>query len=94
MNWMTQIESMTSSVPNWFGVLADIAFRGCLVLIVAFAVIALARRASAAKRHFIWLSAFVALLLLPMVSVFAPLRTETSGCVAASLPSSFSRLPR
>ena len=72
MNWISKIEAMTATVPVWFAELADIACRSCLVLIVAFSIIAAARRASAAKRHFIWVSAFVALLLLPLVSVVAP----------------------
>ena len=72
MNWISKIEAMTATVPAWFADLADVACRGCLVLVVAFAVVSLSRRASAAKRHFIWVSAFVALLLLPLVSIVAP----------------------
>ena len=72
MSWIARFEAMTATVPVWCSTLVDIACRGCVVLIVAFAVAALARRASAAKRHFIWLSAFVALLLLPLVSIVAP----------------------
>ncbi|HEX8410631.1 MAG TPA: M56 family metallopeptidase [Thermoanaerobaculia bacterium] len=49
-----------------------VAAKSTVILLVAFAVATLARRARASVRHAIFAAAFVALLLLPLASALAP----------------------
>jgi beta-lactamase regulating signal transducer with metallopeptidase domain len=53
-------------------ILATSAWKGTVVLAVAFAASAALRRQSASLRHFLWVTAFAALLILPAATQFEP----------------------
>jgi hypothetical protein len=50
----------------------DLAIRGTLILVFAFAAAGVMRRASAAARHLLWASALTGLLVLPAVVRLGP----------------------
>ncbi len=52
--------------------LLSLALKGALVLSLAFVVVALMRRASAAARHAVWTAALAAALVLPVLAVAVP----------------------
>ena len=53
-------------------VIVDAILKGMLLLALAFVVVLLMRKASAASRHLVWLLAVVGLLLLPVLSGVLP----------------------
>ncbi len=53
-------------------VIVDAILKGVLLLALAFVVVLLMRKASAASRHLVWLLAVVSLLLLPVLSGVLP----------------------
>jgi HEAT repeat protein/beta-lactamase regulating signal transducer with metallopeptidase domain len=57
-----------------FPLLFDAAVKGTLVLLAATGLALVLRRGSAASRHLIWQMAVLAVLLLPLVKTFSPLR--------------------
>src|SRR5688572_13113929 len=57
-----------------FPLLFDAAVKGTLVLLGAAGLALVLRRGSAASRHLIWQMAVLAILLLPLVKAFSPLR--------------------
>ena len=50
----------------------DFVVKGFVILLLAFAVDGLFRKANASLRHFIWVGALIAVLLLPLASAFVP----------------------
>jgi carboxyl-terminal processing protease len=52
--------------------LVDVTLKGSVVLLTAFALTGVLRRASAGSRHLVWTMTLVGLLVLPMVSFFLP----------------------
>jgi len=62
-----------ASLALLFGFLTDVAMKATVVLIAAFILTALMRRASAASRHTVWIAACLALLALPMAKAALPL---------------------
>lgn len=73
---MTGVLEATSSwafAPlGLFPLLAELAIKASVVLLVAAAVALAMRRRSAAERHFVWAAAFAVLALLPALAVAAP----------------------
>ncbi|HYW48439.1 MAG TPA: TonB family protein [Bryobacteraceae bacterium] len=64
-------------------VLSSVAFKGTVVLGVAWLVAFLLRRRSAAARHLVWTAAAAALLALPLLSISLPsLRVRAPGALA------------
>ncbi len=57
---------------NWQSFLAEIAWKGTVILAAALAAGAVLRRASAALRHLVWTVAFAALVALPVVTLMLP----------------------
>jgi hypothetical protein len=57
---------------TWTPLLLDAALKGGVVLALAAWAVLFMRRATAALRHLIWLTAVVALLCLPALSVLVP----------------------
>lgn len=72
MNCIVTFDAITAGLSGWHIGFVDVACRGCVMLLAAFAAVACLRQASAAKRHFVWLTAFVSLLILPLVTLLAP----------------------
>ena len=62
------IDTAASNLPLLLGTAA----RASIVLVCAAAITALMRRASAASRHVVWVSAILVALTLPLVSHYAP----------------------
>jgi len=50
----------------------ELIVKATVILLIAFAIAAALRRASAAMRHLVWVAAFACLLALPLVSALAP----------------------
>ena len=66
---------------------ADLVLRGTVILAAAFVAAYAIRRASAAVRHFLWTSAFVAVLLLPLAMKLGPqIAVRTMPAVAKPAP--------
>ena len=64
-------------------VLSSVAFKGTVVLGVAWLVAFVLRRRSAAARHLVWTAAAAALLALPLLSISLPsLRVRAPGALA------------
>ena len=62
-------------------ILFDVAFKGTVVLVVAFALTPCLGRASAGTRHLLWASTFVAILVIPIVSCLLPAQAGFGGRV-------------
>jgi len=91
-----------------YELLAATAFKGAIVLVVAWIFTLLLRRRSAASRHLVWSAAFASILLLPVLSIVLPalhvpvpasafpvsitFRTEATG--ASAVPASGVQMPR
>ena len=56
----------------WFPFLIDVALKGALVLLAAFALTPALRKTSASVRHHVWTLAFVAVLVLPVLAATLP----------------------
>ncbi|HTS74587.1 MAG TPA: TonB family protein [Bryobacteraceae bacterium] len=66
--------------------LAGAALKATLVLTIAWLAAALMRRRSAASRHLVWLAAAVALIALPLLSIWTPaLRITTPAAIRAGV---------
>jgi TonB family protein len=50
----------------------ELILKATVILLIAFAIAAALRRASAAMRHLVWVAAFACLLALPLISTLAP----------------------
>jgi beta-lactamase regulating signal transducer with metallopeptidase domain len=74
---------MTSLQPLFI----DLAVKGTLLLVLAFAAAALLRRCSAATRHLNWQLALAGLLALPLVAAVTPRVAVPAGPLAALLDS-------
>jgi beta-lactamase regulating signal transducer with metallopeptidase domain len=64
----------------------DLAIRGTLILVFAFAAAGVMRRASAAARHLLWASTLAGLLVLPAVVRFSPAVQVTVPMLAPATP--------
>lgn len=69
---MPELASLPALAAPAAATLADLALKGTVVLLAAFLVAALLRRASASTRHLAWTAAFVALLALPLLAALLP----------------------
>lgn len=50
----------------------DLCLKSSAILLAAFGVVLLARKASAARRHLVWLAAFITLAILPLTLAIPP----------------------
>lgn len=64
--------SLPQWVAQWTPILLDTALKGIVILALATAGVLFMRRATAALRHLVWLTAVIALLCLPALSVLMP----------------------
>jgi TonB family protein len=72
---------------TWYSILAGAAFKGSVVLAVAWAPALLLRRYSAAARHLVWTVALAAVLALPFLSFSLPaLRVTRLAALVPALP--------
>ncbi|HUB24309.1 MAG TPA: M56 family metallopeptidase [Tepidisphaeraceae bacterium] len=62
------------------------ALKGTLILLLTFAAAALARRASAAHRHLLWMLEMIGLILLPVLTIMLPAWNAISIPAAAPTP--------
>ena len=67
MNWLS-----VQAGSDWAPWAIDSVAKATVLLLVAWAVAVLLRRASAAVRHRVWTLSFVGLLLLPVLSPLLP----------------------
>ena len=76
----------------WFAMWAGVAAKSTVVLAVAWLMDWVLRRRSAAVRHLIWTAAAVAVLALPLFSVWVPaVRVPSIGTRAGMPPHRVSR---
>jgi beta-lactamase regulating signal transducer with metallopeptidase domain len=67
--------------PLFYSYLLELLIKSTLVLLGAAAIAAALQRSSAARRHAVWLAAFIALLILPLTKAIPPIWRfqETAG---------------
>lgn len=72
MKSLTPISTLVGATSVATAILTDSALKSIAVIVVAIGIATLLRRASAATRHTVWLSAMAALLTLPLLSNSLP----------------------
>ena len=65
-------ESLLNLTSHALPLLLDAAVRSVLVLAIAGLVVLWLRRASAAARHWVWMTALASLMVLPVLSLALP----------------------
>jgi hypothetical protein len=70
----------------WYSIFIGTAFKGTIVLCLAWSLAFLLRKCSAAKRHLVWTAAAAGVLMLPILSVVLPaLRIPASSARVANV---------
>ena len=64
------------ATQSWNAPLVLLLIKATLILVAALGITLVMQRASAGARHLVWLVTLVALLLIPALTAWAPLRLE------------------